>query len=83
MMNTHFPHIVNSDHFSAIKECFNYIDESENIIDTQRINALDGTEQQKSQAINLNNAGVEAQDTVEDIVEGATLYGLPAEPALA
>ena len=33
MMNTHFPHIVNSDHFSAIKECFNYIDESENIID--------------------------------------------------
>ena len=33
MMNTHFPHIKNSDHFPAIKQCFSHIGEAKNLID--------------------------------------------------
>tara|TARA_R110000824_G_scaffold257015_4_gene445999 strand:- start:778 stop:1395 length:618 start_codon:yes stop_codon:yes gene_type:complete len=33
MMDAHFPHIVNSDHFKAIKQCFGHISEAKSLID--------------------------------------------------
>jgi hypothetical protein len=33
MMDTHFPHIINSDHFKAIKQCFSHIGEAKSLID--------------------------------------------------
>ena len=33
MMDAHFPHIVNSDHFKAIKQCFGHISETKSLID--------------------------------------------------
>jgi hypothetical protein len=33
MMDAHFPHVVNSDHFKAIKQCFGHISEAKSLID--------------------------------------------------
>ena len=33
MMDTHFPHLINSDHFKAIKQCFSHIGEAKSLID--------------------------------------------------